>query len=81
MKTALALALALALAACGAPPARQARPAPSIPTTARETWRCGAAGVVVRVVGTPIPESVTIRLPGAEEALAECVLIPLPRVP
>ena len=76
-----ALTLTLALAACGAPPARPAQPAPSIPTTTRETWRCEAAGVVVRIVGTPLPGSVTILPPGAEETPAACVLVPLSRAP
>lgn len=72
-------AIALTLAACGAQPMRQAQPAPSIPTTASETWRCEAAGVVVRIVGAPLPDSVTILPPGAEETPAACVLVPLPR--
>ena len=65
--------LTLTLAACGAVPVRSVPRAPSIPTTANETWRCVSPGApVVLVVGTPEPARVEVG-----DAVLGCYLVPI----
>lgn len=65
--------LSALLTACGAPPALPVPRAPSIPTTAHETWRCAAPGApTVLVEGTPEPTRVEVG-----DVSLDCRLVPL----
>lgn len=70
----LKLMVLLAVTACGGTTICPPSPAPALPISAHETWRCHGEGHDVVVVGTPRPESVT-----SSGLPLDCYLVPLGR--
>jgi hypothetical protein len=66
-------ALFFGITACGGSVCPTA-PAPSLPVTAHETWRCRGGGHVVVVSGTGLPAEVA-----ASGVVLDCHLVPLGR--